>query len=187
MGRILTPFSKRTELPRVPVEIADEVERFARDHDRHATTEFVPILRRGNRVAGTWVARFSLKKEDKRMKLFQEGFMEKAPTEDVWFHVRNPRSQEHGQPEMLCLDIYQMGPSGVRAFLERGNTWSGRGEFSSLVDQTRLAREANEQMKEKNRRDQKEASRYRAREQRRRRLRIPLLPVGIDLRGETKE
>ena len=168
---------RRQELPRPPVEIADAVEMYARESGRHATLHFVPL-------AG-WMARFTLRSDDKRMTLYQENRVGDPPTEDVWFHKPNPRSKERGQPAYIQYSLDELGVSGVRQFLERGNTWSGRGEFYSIEEQAAKAMKANAAMKEGFRAEQKELNRYEQREKRRSRFRIPILPVGVELGGDT--
>jgi hypothetical protein len=171
----------RFESPRPPVEIADEVELYARQSDRHATLHFIPLVTLGNRViAGTWMARFTLRSDDKRILLYQEGKIDEPPTEDVWFHVADPESPNGFRP----LDILQMGVTGVREFLDRGNLLSGRGEFTSLEDQLLHSREHNRQVRTKHRAEQKALNRLAVRDKRRWWLKIPFLRVGIDLKNK---
>jgi hypothetical protein len=159
---------------------------YARDHGRHAKLHFVPTeFRNGRVVNGTWVARFSLMSNDKRLLLYQQGRAEEPPTEDVWFH-RPVRGAREGEMDCEPLDICQMGASGVRQFLERGNTWSGRGEFSSLEEQARKAIEANAEMRQKFKEEKKEESRRRMVDERRSRLKIPFVQAGKDLGGPNK-
>lgn len=172
----------QVETPTPPVEIADEVELYAREHGRHGKLEFVPTMLRGRVVIqGTWRVCLTLKADDKRLLPYRRGEIADEPTEDVWLHERD----EDGtyQP----LNIVEMGASGVRQFLERGNLWSGRGEFDSLEDQRRKARAHNEAFRQKTYQDQEDAVRQMARDTRRKRLKIPFLPVGIRLTGKTDE
>lgn len=156
-------------MPRAPVEIQDEVERYAREYGRTATLHFVPT--------GGWMARFSLRCNDPRMQLAQQGLTPTPPSEDVWFHVPDSRPGRAGS--YIPLDIYLLGVQGVRAFLDRGNTWSGRGEFASLPAAVEHARATDEANTAKHRAEQKETNRYEQRESRRWRFKIPFLPVGI--------
>lgn len=163
---------QRTELPRCPWDIQEVVELWARESDRHAKVFFVPN-------AG-WMARISLKSDDERMISFQQGLAEEPPTEDIWFH----EPVQGGRPgDYEPLDILQMGASGVREFLERGNTWSGRGEYRSLEEQLQQVRAGNLAAKESFRAKKKEDSRKRQMAKRRNRLGIPLLR-GADLTKE---
>lgn len=176
-----------TEAPVAPVEIADEVEMYARESGRHATLHLVPTEFRNGRVASaTWVARFTLRPDDPRMRLYQEQRIGDPPTEDVWFHIpkRNAEDWNHAYEP---LNIVEMGASGVRNFLEKGNTWSGRGEFDSLTDQLRHVRQENDNSRQKNYDDARYQSRKRQVDKRRSRLKIPFLGVGIDLKKSNQE
>lgn len=167
---IITP--NRSGLPRCPFDIREQVELYARESGRSATVHFVPNC--------GWMARFSLKPNDKRMKAYQEGRAPKPPTEDVWFRVpKDGRPQEYEY-----LDILQMGPSGVKEFLERGNTWSGRGEHRSHIEAHQKALDAQSSSKGKAKKEAKEHSRDRRKDTRRQRLKIPFHRVGIDLKSE---
>ena len=171
----------RSELPRAPYEIQEVVELHFRKHGRTATLHYAPVV--------GWFARVSLRSNDKRMLAWREGRAPAPPTEDVYFHYPNPR---HGngnrrEPPFIALDILQMGPTGVQEFLERGDTWSGRGEHTSLVEQARKAREHKRYEKLKLRDQNRVDARLMARDQRRSRLKIPYLGVGIDLKHPKKE
>ncbi len=169
--------------PTAPHELQEAVELWARESGRHAKLHWSP--------GGTWFVRLTLRADDKRMLLYRQGFSEAPPGEDVWFHIPNPREgQRIGgvlQGPYIPLDIHHLGVSGVREFLEKGNTWSGRGEYLSLVDQLHQVRETNETKRRSFREFQKEENRYEQRQQRRFRLKIPFLPVGINLRADKNE
>jgi len=162
----------RSGLPTPPPEIAEEVELYARKSGRTGTLHFVPF--------GGWFVRFSRLCDDPRMRLYQEGQIPEPPTEDVWIHVDNPKA---GRPDgrgghespYIALDIYQMGAQGVREFLERGSVWSGRGMYASHEDALRKAEAHNEMRQSRNRQNAKETSRFRQRDKRRWRFKIPFL------------
>jgi len=184
----------RQELPRPPVEIADEVELWAREHGRHGTLHFVPTALRGFEVIrGAWVVRLSLRENDKRLLLYRQGLAPEPPTEDVWLHVPNahpekpiPNTDGLKEGPYVALDIVQLGAAGVRRFLEKGDTWSGRGEYQSLEQQVRAVRAENSAAREKFRADQKETSRLEQRDKRRWRFKIPFIPVSIGLKRPTE-
>jgi hypothetical protein len=187
VSRIIT-LSGRSTAPVAPYEISDEVQRWAQRSGRNATLHFVPTLLRGRRVtSGTWMARLSLKPNDPRMERYQQGLAERPPTEDIWFH-RTPTPTEiaagRRPNDYIPLDIQQMGVSGVREFLEKGDMWSGRGEYASLEEQVRKVNAANETAKEAFREHHKTESRLEQKDKRRSRFKIPFLRVGIDLPKE---
>ena len=157
--------------PRAPYEYQDVVELWARGSGRHAKLHFTP--------GGTWFVRISLKNDDPRMELYKLGLVEEPMGEDVWLHLPNPAEGKvvngEKQGAFIPLPLADLGTSGLREFLERGDTWSGRGEYMSLLEQRRKVNESNEDMRVKNRAFQKEESRNEMRESRRRRLKIPFL------------
>ena len=170
----------RQELPKAPVEIQDAVELYARQsRGGHGVIHFVPsampFKQNGRTICyGTWMIRFTLRPEDKRLQLVKTGKASaEEVTEDVWLRDAT------GTP----FDIHQLGVGGVLSHLEKGNMWSGRGEFSSLTEQLQKVRQQNEAAQEKHRADQKDAAKATARDKRRSLLKIPFLTVNADLKG----
>jgi hypothetical protein len=147
------------------------VELWARESGRHAKLHFTP--------GGTWFVRISLKSDDPRMELYKLGLVEEPVGEDVWLHLPNAEEGKvingEKQGPFIPLSLTDLGTSGLREFLERGDTWSGRGEYMSLLEQRRKVNESNEGMRVKNRAFQKEENRHEMRQSRRRRLKIPFL------------
>jgi len=172
-----------SKYPRAPWDIQETVELWAREQGRTARMHLAP--------GGTWFVRLSLRCNDPRMLLAQQGITAEPPGEDVWFHIPNPREGKVvsgvRQGPYIPLDINQMGVSGVREFLEKGNTWSGRGEYLSLIDQLHKVRATNEEVRLKSRADAREESRHEQRDKRRWRFKIPYLTVGIDLKTKGSE
>ncbi len=162
-------------MPQAPIEIQDEVELWARKSGRHATMHFIPV--------GGWFAIVSLHPHDPRMRAYQEGMAEEPPGEQVWFH-----KTVAGRPgDFEGMDILQMGPSGVRTFLEKGDTWSGRGEFRSVEQAARKAADHNVEQREKDRLFQREENRNEQRAKRRWRLGIPYLSVLSNIGSKAKK
>ena len=157
--------------PQAPHEFQEVVELWAREGGRHAKLHFTP--------GGTWFVRISLKSDDPRMELYKLGLIEEPVGEDVWLHLPNPHEGKvingANQGPFIPLSLSDLGTSGLREFLERGDTWSGRGEYMSLLEQRRKVNESNEDMRRKNRAFQKEENRHEMRQSRRRRLKIPFL------------
>lgn len=182
MSRVIT-FGRRSAAPDAPYDIADECEQWARQSGRTGTLHFVPTLMHGDRiVSGTWMLRLSLRPNDKRMQLYQQGMAPEPPTENVWFH-RSPTADEiskGAKPDALIpLDIQQMGASGVREFLERGDTWSGRGQYASIQDEMRKKDAANEAAQERQVESLRDRARQRAKDMRRQILKIPFIRGGL--------
>ncbi len=168
-----------SQYPRAPSHFQEVVEIWARESDRHAKLHFAPT--------GTWFVRISLKSDDRRLRMHQMGLMDEPMGEDVWLHLPNPHEgkviNDERQGPFIPIDLEQLGVTGLREFLDKGNTWSGRGEYLSLIDQRLKVNEANEYARRRHRAFQKEESRHEMRQSRRFRLKIPFLPVGIDLRA----
>ena len=157
--------------PRAPHEYQDVVELWARGSGRHAKLHFTP--------GGTWFVRISLKSDDPRMELYKLGLVEEPMGEDVWLHLPNPAEGKvvkgEKQGAFIPLSLADLGTSGLREFLERGDTWSGRGEYMSLLEQRRKVNDSNENVRVRNRAHQKEENRHEMRQSRRSRLKIPFL------------
>ncbi len=167
---------RQQELPKAPPDVSTAVELYARKSGRTAKLHFVPY--------GGWFVDFELRPNDSRMTLWRDGKAEKPPSERVWLHNPNPRRGQiipgtHGEREPLYkpLNIYEIGAIGVTEFLERGNTWSGRGEHDSVVDVVVKVHEDNTAQREKYRQDHKEANRLQQRETRRSRFGLPFVSV----------
>lgn len=145
------------DMPKAPHEVAEEVELYARESGRTGSLRFVPTLFvNGAILRGVWVIDFDLRSNDARMQLWRDGQAEKPPTEQVWLWENNPKAGQEipntfGQkePPMVGLNINHLGSSGVRQFLEQGNSWSGRGEFDSPTDALASAREHNRGLAQK--------------------------------------
>lgn len=182
-------------MPKAPYEIQDALELWARKSDRTGKMHFFP-------PAG-WFARLEVKPNDPAMLAWRQGRAAEPPTEDVFFHVKNPFEESHmsvpdvladsrmkglpiidwwngvkvRMPAYLQLDVIQMGASGVTGFLEREDTWSGRGEFSSILDATKKQTEKDIAGKESLRAHQEERAGRRAHDLRRVIGKVPFLGV----------
>ena len=119
---------------------------YARENGRSSSLQYVPNV--------GWMARFSLKPNDPAMRAWREGRAEEPPTEDVFFIQPDPKNPKR----MVQMDIHQMGTSGVRQFLERGNSWSGRGEYRDLGESMQASREATEKHKRDVKNEAREAA-----------------------------
>lgn len=192
-------------VPRAPAEISDAAELWARKSGRSAKVHFAPL-------AG-WFVRLSLKPNDKAMKAWQEGRAPEPPTEDVFFHVKNPfegvymsvqdvladarfkhlplidwwAGRKVMLPTYLQLDILQMGVSGVTAYLEREDTWSGRGQYASLDEETKKRQERDRLGKESLREKQETQAGERAKDRRRQIAKIPYLRILFGKNKQTGE
>ena len=163
----------RSASPLAPWEVREEVELYARENGRTATVELVQAP-----MFVCWIAKFSLKPNDPRMRAYQEGRGAEPPTELVWL-----MDHATGKP----YDIHQLGASGVRALLEKGNTFSGRGEFSSPLDAANRVAAENDRKREDFERDVRAESLYRVKQDKRQYMNIPQVSVGVDLTSDGAE
>lgn len=181
------------EAPSAPPEVAEAVELYAREGGRTGSVRYVPY------PVNAWEARFSLKPNDPAMRAWQEGRAAEPPMETVLFVEPNPdngkrksfvsngRRIAYVDGPFRAIDIRQLGPSGVRNFLQKGNTWSGRGEFASQEAAVDAAKASNDAMLEKNYATGLDGARYRAHHNRIQYARkphekSPMTVVGIDLK-----
>lgn len=168
---------------RAPVEVADAVELWARQYGRHATMKFVPEM-------GCWSVNLSLKPDDPAMRRYQEGVATEVPTEGVLLlewdatlgEVDPLTGRKRGAHRAVSLEEY--GASGVVALLEKGNTWSGRGEFASLQEAVIGAATRNRERAEKVKESQRQWARDYAGDVRRQVCKIPYVRVGVELETE---
>lgn len=162
---------------RVPYDIREAIELYAREVGRSATIHFIPEV--------GWMVRFGLRSNDPRGSLLQSQRVGSLG-EDVYFHVRRRDYDPKQHPAILPprpgskqtwvpLDIIQMGASGVREFLEAGNTWSGRGVFASQQDALRRNEELNAREAAAIKERARESTRERVRERWRKLKGLPFL------------
>lgn len=153
----------------IPVEIQEEVELWAREQGRHAKIVWNPLLRCPE-------VQIDLKAEDPRLKKWQAQTQKvpNKPVESVFLH-------RHDGHHYVALNLGELGASGVRALLEEGNMWAGRGQAPNLLAAVRMVDEKNERVKEAMRKEARDNSRDRAREHRREILDLPLVSVPADL------
>lgn len=164
----------RNGLPQCPPDIQEVVELHARKSGRTGTMHFAPGI--------GWFARFSVRSNDPQLRAYQEGRAPEPPSEDVFFRVPDPKGTRPG--DSIPLDIVQLGASGVKEFLEKGDTWSGRGQYGSVVEAARKTSEHNRTVGAKAKEKAREDNKDHLRDRRRQFLKIPYHRVGIDIGGE---
>lgn len=172
-------------LPTPPAAVADAVELWARQYGRHATMKYVPLA-----SPPCWSVNLSLKPDDPALRPWQEGRASHKPTEGVllieWDAEAGEVSPITGQRSGAYrpVDLEEYGPTGVVELLEKGNTWSGRGEFGSLAEAVVVAATRSREEREKIKARQRQWARDYAGDVRRQYLKIPFLPVGVALGTE---
>lgn len=164
--------------PRVPVEIADAVEKWARKYGRHARVTYIdhvepPIPQ----------VRITPAPGDPLAEKVQTGELPPEAAEETVELMH----QKRGEPGYTPYRLEELGVSGVLRILNRGNTWSGRGEFDSPVEASEEAREQNQRARKEAYREGLDETIQAGRSVRRQAFGIPLKEVGIDLEGASLE
>lgn len=126
---IIIPGARRGA-PSVPVEIRDAVEQWARSCGRHADIVYIPFTN-----PPIPQVRIELLPHDPRLKAWQEGDADEKPVESVELVEWNDEKKCY-----VGMNLTDLGAGGVVELLERGNTWTGRGEFDSIQEGVVAAR-----------------------------------------------
>lgn len=175
-----------------PVEYRDAVETWARSRGGHADIVWV------GPPANVWQVRLSLRVGDPRHQTgesFEAVHLHDWWTADEWLKrkpdlarkralTRQARPGKRAYRVMggyYAYELDELGIEGIIARLDRGNLLSGRGEFKSAEQAAETQRQRWRDLKHKRRRDEREDARHRSLDLRRHLLKIPFLPVGIEL------
>lgn len=182
----------RTNEGIAPAEFQEAVESWARQHGGHASLHYCgPPL-------NVWQVRLELHGNDPRRQ-------SREPYETVELHQWTDPSDPGADPALLkrlkgqardaglkkpraayvSYRLDELGATGIIQILEKGSLMSGRGEFKDAEDALRTVRRRQHDTQEKLRQELKDAAQYTARRTRRQVLKIPFLPVGIDLENKT--
>lgn len=137
---------------RVPVEMQDAVELWARSKGRHARIAYIPAMR-------TYVVEIELKADDPRMRGWQEGRLPVKPTEQVFLHYQ-PKPGSSFKP----LALEDIGVSGLMEILNKGDMTSGRGEYSSPQEVVNAIGRRNEALEESIKKAARDNARQRGRD-----------------------
>ena len=166
---------RRAECTVVPVEIADAVELWARGCGRHATITYITVV--DPPIAQV---RITLRPDDGRLDAWRKGLVDEEPIEAIELVEWDEKHTRY-----VPLNLTELGASGVTALLERGNLWSGRGEFDSLQQAIVAVRERAKVERERERLWRRGESLARLEEKSRHHLDIPQVP-GADLHEGTE-
>jgi hypothetical protein len=153
----------------IPWEFADAVEIWCREHGRHGTMVWNPVLRCPD-------IRMDLKPDDPRLEGWQNGRLKHKPYEHVYLHHQT----EIGGP-LVAIDLYELGIEGLKERLDRGNLMSGRGEYDNIYNATLAVDAHNLEVEQKMKDTAIENARLRARDNKRRILDQPLVAVPDNL------
>lgn len=140
IARIGSDYSRPRTAISPPVEIADEVQLWARENGRRfGRTEFHPIL-------GCWCLHFGRKDSDPVLGAYRRGELEEEPTESIKLEQWDP-----AQRKMVPILLGELGAGGIRELLDRANMLTGRGEVNSIQEGILRTREHNAKVRENQR------------------------------------
>ena len=168
---------------RAPLEFQDAVELHFRKSGRHANVVWIP------EPVCQWQIRITLRSADPVLAAWKAGELEEEPVETVEIMY-----YDEGLGLYVGYELDELGVSGLTEMLEKGDTWSGQGRFSSIQDaltwQVKNQRDTHERLRNAMRDEAMAVGRA----VRKRVSGEPVLPVGIDLstsppdeRGPTQE
>ena len=154
----------------VPWQYQEAVELWARQNrGTHARMAWNPVLR-------CVEIQFELKPDDPRMKGWQEGRLKMKPVESVFLHRWDKAKKAY-----VAIPLEELGVSGLEALLDKGNLWSGRGEYRGLMEAVKAADEHNQKLERQVEEASIEAARLRARDERRWLQGAPVVSVPTNL------
>ena len=159
-----------SEQRRAPYEFQDAVELHFRKSGRHAHIVWIP------EPVCQWQIRISLMPDDPVLAAWKAGELDEEPVETVEITYFD---EEIGL--YVGYELEELGVSGLTEMLEKGDTWSGQGEFSSIQDALTWQVEAQRNTKERLRLAMREEALAVGRDVRKRVMKEPFLPIGIDL------
>jgi hypothetical protein len=145
-------FNRPSDPSKIPYEFRDAVELWARQYGRHAKIGYNIFMR-------CPVVEITLKPEDPRMRAWRDGKLRVEPTEAVPLHYQ-PSEGAPYQP----MNLDMLGVSGLIEMLEKANTWTGRGEYSSMREAVQVVERRNVEHREQMRNAIRQASVERGRD-----------------------
>lgn len=163
----------RGSSPGVPPDIHEAVELWARKYGRHGR-----VVRIDHFEPPLYQVRLTPRSGDPRKKQVQEGLIPKEEAEEtVELHYWDEEKRKY-----VPYRLEELGASGVRRILEKGNTWSGRGEFDSVEEAVEHTQREREKAQRKLHKDRKDDIKHAASGVTRRRvLDVPAIRAGMDL------
>lgn len=171
--RGLAQLRGRREPGPIPVEIADAVELWARGSGRHATIVWIDAV-----TPPIAQVRITLRANDPRLEAWREGLTDEEPVETVELVEWDERKNAY-----VGIPLSDLGATGVTEMLQKGDTWSGSGEFDSLQEAIVAARERKKAETERLRQFHRGEALSRLEETSRYHLDIPQVP-GADVTKE---
>ena len=98
-------------------------------------------------------------------------------------HPKLDRLATKGRPGFIAHELEDLGISGLISILQQGSVLSGRGDYKSAEHALHASMKRETERQAKARDDAKDNATQRLKQSRRRMLKIPLVPVGIELKA----
>lgn len=176
---------------RAPADLRDGVELWARKHGRSADLKWY------GSPMNCWAVMLGFRPGDPRYAAGEKAepvFLHEHRSAEWWAANDPRRARRHHRTNRIvagyrAYELDELGLSGIIRILDRGDLASGRGEFSSAAEAGRAQVEKYRTDKHRRRRAARDEARHRATNDgmRRRLLKIPLLPVGIEFTQDPGE
>lgn len=173
---------------RPPLDYAEAVEKWAREHGGHAKLVWY------EKPINCWAVVLSFRVGDPRAKTNADGepvFLHDWKQPEWWAKYAPGRAKRHPRtnrimPAAYAYELDELGVEGIIERLDRGNILSGRGQFTSVEQAGEKTKQDHKDSRERLRQQRKDEAGHRARDRRRSLYKIPFLPVGIELTKESK-
>lgn len=173
MSNIITP-NGRGGRRIAPAELDDAVKLWARNNGRTGgRLEYVPAM-------GCWCIFLNVVPDHPLMRAYQEGRLDQAepPTDSIPLQEWDPKARK-----WTPISLDELGAEYITELLDKGNLWSGRGEFESMQEAVLHAREQNERQKEAWKKYADEAAKDTMALGRRKLNNLPLISVNADIKS----
>lgn len=194
MSRIVTRERQPSRV--APVEYRDAVALYAREIGASGDIVWVDA------PVNCWQVRLSLNPNDPRCRRMKGEAVETVELQR-WVHPdpahpsypkddprllerlrRHPRTNLR-MPGYVAFELTDLGVSGVVEILQRGSLLTGRGEFNSLEEVLEVVDRRERDKRDREREAHRQGARDLAAATRRKVLKIPFLPVGIEFGRRT--
>lgn len=158
-----------------PAEFADAVEQYARRSNRHGRLRFVPP------PVNCWTIEFTLMANDPARRAMQaQDTDEQTEIVYLWRPSTPVETSKAGRQHLVGYKLDELGVTGMLEFLEKTDTFSGRGQYRSHAEAAKDQAYKGEKAREALVNEQRENTRHLAEDARRQIFKIPYKTVGID-------
>lgn len=166
---------------RAPVEYAEAVEQWAREHGGHARLQWLEA------PMNCWCVKLSYRLGDPRQASNTDGepvLLHEYWTAEQWQKRKPHLVRRHPRSNAVMAGNYafeldELGVEGLKKWLDRGNILSGRGQFTSVEEAGKVQADRHESAMERLRATKRDNAKHRALDIRRSVYKIPFFRVGV--------